>query len=208
MLRVDGCAFCSISLLSVYMCVRIPLSSRSIAGVSSSRALLGPGFPSNHLCTFLIDGCVATKQPKNGNLGDVEEKSNLIKLKVCDKDFRKQIWFPPRVLSFSWNPVRFSVAKCTPFMGHNTWPWSPSGLRCGVAVDVNKTKPKKSSPDPPSQKEQTNIWSKKSIRLKNKVQPIPLGVSFSKAPPASPCMTARRRQDKLCFFLGGLVVPI
>jgi len=49
------------------------------------------------LCAFLIDGCVPTKQQKNGNLGDIEEKSNLIKLKVCDKDFRQQIWFPPRV---------------------------------------------------------------------------------------------------------------
>jgi len=54
-------------------------------------------------------------------------------------------------------------------MGHGTWPWSPSGLCCGVAVDVNKAKPKKSSPDPPPQKEQTNIWSKKQMRLKNKV---------------------------------------
>ena len=79
MLRVHGCVFCSISLLSVYMCVRIPLRSRSIAGVFSSRAL--PGFPSNHLCAFLNDGCVVTKQQKNGNLGDIE-KSNLIKLKV------------------------------------------------------------------------------------------------------------------------------
>ena len=91
MLRVYGCVFCSVSLLSVFMCVRITLSSRSIAGVSSSRALPGLGFPSNHLCALLIDGCVATKQQKNGNLGDIEEKSNLIKLKVCDKDFRKQI---------------------------------------------------------------------------------------------------------------------
>ena len=87
MLRVY--AFCSISRFSVYMCVYIPLSSTSIAGVSSGRAL--PDFPSNHLCAFLIDVCVATKQQKNGNLGDIEEKSNLIKLKVCDKDFRKQI---------------------------------------------------------------------------------------------------------------------
>ena len=91
MLRDYGCVFCSISLLSVYMCARIPLSSRSIAGVSSSRAL--PGFPSNHLCAFIIDGCVATKQPKNENLGEIQEKSNLIELKVCDQDFRKQIEF-------------------------------------------------------------------------------------------------------------------
>ena len=78
MLCVDGCVFCSIPLLSVYMCVRISLSSRSIAGVSSSRVL--PAFPSNHLCAFLIEGCVATKQQKNRNLCDIEEKSNLIKL--------------------------------------------------------------------------------------------------------------------------------
>jgi len=43
MLRVYGCVFCSVSLLSVYMCVRLPSSPRSIAGVPSSRAL--PGFP-------------------------------------------------------------------------------------------------------------------------------------------------------------------
>ena len=49
------------------------------------------------LCAFLIDGCVPTKQQKNGNLRDIEEKSNLIKLKVCDKGFRQQIWFPPIV---------------------------------------------------------------------------------------------------------------
>jgi len=71
----------------------------SIAGVPSSRAL--PGFPVHHLCAFLIDGCMATKQQKNGNLCDSEEKSNLIKLKVCDKDFRIQISFPPRVFVFS-----------------------------------------------------------------------------------------------------------
>ena len=37
MLHVYGCVFCSICLLSVYMCVRIPLSAGSIAGVPSSR---------------------------------------------------------------------------------------------------------------------------------------------------------------------------
>jgi len=38
-----ACVFCSMSLLSVYMYVRMPLSSRFIAKVFSSRAL--PGFP-------------------------------------------------------------------------------------------------------------------------------------------------------------------
>ena len=47
------------------------------------------------LCAFLIDGWVPTKQQKNGNLGDSEQKSNLNKLKVCDTDFREKISFPP-----------------------------------------------------------------------------------------------------------------
>ena len=48
-----------------------------------------------------------TKQQKNGNLGDIEEKSNLIKLKVCEKDFMKQIWFPPRVPILSFHYFQF-----------------------------------------------------------------------------------------------------
>jgi len=51
MLHDYGCVFCSISLLSVYMCVRIPLSSRSIAGVPSSRAL--PHFPPLTTCKMV-----------------------------------------------------------------------------------------------------------------------------------------------------------
>jgi len=43
MLRVYTCAFYFISMLFAYMCVRMPLSSRSIAGMRSGRAL--PGFP-------------------------------------------------------------------------------------------------------------------------------------------------------------------
>jgi len=194
------------------MCVRIHLSSRSIAGEHSSRAL--PAFPSHHLCALLIDGCVATKQQKNGNIGDSEQKSNLNKLRVCDTDFRKKIWFPPRVpilslvlflkssaISFgrklhpihctekmetsvteknlTWSNGRFVTKTCgnkydflresvfstvffceiqwNKFLSQVTphslvtvpWPWSPSGLRCIVVVDVNIAKPKKSSPDPP-----------------------------------------------------------
>jgi len=83
-----------------------------------------------------------------------EKKSNLIKLKVCYKDLRKQIWFPPRV-PILYGP--FSQIQCDEFLSQITphslvtvpWLWSPSGLRCIVAVDVNKTKQKKSSPDPP-----------------------------------------------------------
>jgi len=53
-LRVDGCVFCSISLSSVYMCVRMPSSPGSIAGVPSSRAL--PGYPitAHHPNAFLL----------------------------------------------------------------------------------------------------------------------------------------------------------
>ena len=54
MLGVYGCVFFSISLLSVYMCVRMLLSLRSIAGVPLGWAL--PGFPitAHHLCAFLL----------------------------------------------------------------------------------------------------------------------------------------------------------
>jgi len=60
MLRVYGCVFCSICLLSVYMCVRIPLCSRSIAGVPSRRAL--PHFP--HHTTCMSYWMVLWEQPK------------------------------------------------------------------------------------------------------------------------------------------------
>ena len=147
--------------------------------MSSSRAL--PGFPSNHLCAFLIgafliDGCVATKQQQNGNLGDIEEKSNLIKFKVCDKDFWKQICFTPRVRILSRRLVLFLKSSAISF-GRKMHPIHGSryvtvislgtALRSGGWCQQNKTK--ESSPDPPPQKGQTNIWSKKSIRLKNKV---------------------------------------
>jgi len=52
MFRVYGCVFCSMYLLFVYICVRMPLSSRSIAGVPSGRALLGfPGARQADYCT-------------------------------------------------------------------------------------------------------------------------------------------------------------
>ena len=54
MLRVYGCVFCSIFLQSVYMCVRMPLSLISIAGVPSSQALPGYLITAHHLCTFLM----------------------------------------------------------------------------------------------------------------------------------------------------------
>jgi len=46
--------------------------------------------PSAHHLCVLIDGSVGITK-KNTNFGDIEEKSNLTKLKVCDKEFRKQI---------------------------------------------------------------------------------------------------------------------
>ena len=111
MLRAYGRVFCSTSLLSVYMCVRVHLSSRSVAGVLSSCTLLV--FPSHHLCAFLINGCMATKQQKNGYLGDSEQKSKLNKLKICDTDFRKKII----ISSDNPNPVPgpFSEIQCDKF---------------------------------------------------------------------------------------------
>jgi len=83
-----------------------------------------------------------------------EKKSNLIKLKVCDKDLRKQIWFPPRVpiLHDPFSEIQYDkfLSQITPHsLVTVPWAWSPSGLRCIVSVDVNKTNQKKSSPDAP-----------------------------------------------------------
>jgi len=46
--------------------------------------------PSAHHLCVLIDGSVGITK-KITNFGDIEEKSNLTKLKVCEKVFRKQI---------------------------------------------------------------------------------------------------------------------
>ena len=56
MLRDYGCVFCSLSLLSFCMCVRMPPSLRSIAGVpsSSSQALPSYLITAHHLCAFLL----------------------------------------------------------------------------------------------------------------------------------------------------------
>jgi hypothetical protein len=53
-LRDYGCVFCSISMLFIYMYVRMSSNPRSIAGGPSGRAL--PVFPINapHLCAFLV----------------------------------------------------------------------------------------------------------------------------------------------------------
>jgi len=74
-----------------------------------------------------------------------EKKSNLIKLKVCDKDLRKKTWFPPRV------PILhglFSEIQCDKFLSQITphalvtvpWPWSPLVLRSGSWCKQNQTK--------------------------------------------------------------------
>ena len=76
MLHVYGCVFCSISLLSVYMCVRMPLSSRSIAGVPSSQALPGYLITAHHLCAFLLylrASCVAAWQEQKTKIGRINK---------------------------------------------------------------------------------------------------------------------------------------
>jgi len=91
--------FCSISLLSVYMCAytlkfKVHCGSTFEPGASA--------LPSAHHLCVLIDGCVGKnkkngfdgcvgKNKKNGNLGDFEKQSNMTKLKVCDKEFQKQV---------------------------------------------------------------------------------------------------------------------
>ena len=87
MLRVYGCMFCSISLLSVYMVCAYTLKFKVHCG-----STFEPGasaIPSAHHLCVLIDGSVGITKKKT--IGDIQEKSNLTKLKVCDKDFRKQI---------------------------------------------------------------------------------------------------------------------
>ena len=54
MLHVYGCFFGSISFLSVYMYVRMPLNLRSIVGVPSSQALQSYRITVHHLCAFLM----------------------------------------------------------------------------------------------------------------------------------------------------------
>jgi len=54
MLRVYRCVFCFVSLLFVYMCVRMPLSLKSIVGVPLSQVLPGYLITAHHLCAFLL----------------------------------------------------------------------------------------------------------------------------------------------------------
>ena len=118
--------YLSISFLSVYMCVRMPLSSRSIAGVPSSRALLV--FPPHHrdMCAFLIDGCVATKQQKKMETSVTQKNLTWSNWRFVTKTFESKYHFffwesPSSPWSFFWNPERWgSTANCTPFMGHGT----------------------------------------------------------------------------------------
>jgi len=47
-INVYRCVFCCISLFCVYMCVRMPSSPMSIAGVPSGQALLGFPITAHH----------------------------------------------------------------------------------------------------------------------------------------------------------------
>jgi len=53
-LHVYGCVLCFFFLWFVYMCVRIPSSPRSIAGVSLGQVLPGFHTTAHHLCAFLL----------------------------------------------------------------------------------------------------------------------------------------------------------
>ena len=54
MLRAYECVLCPNSLFCVYMCVRMPSSTRSMSEMLSGWVL--PGFPitAHHLCAFLL----------------------------------------------------------------------------------------------------------------------------------------------------------
>ena len=53
-LHTYGCVFCSIAIVSVYMCVRMPLRLKSIVRAPLSQALLGYLITSHHLCAYLM----------------------------------------------------------------------------------------------------------------------------------------------------------
>ena len=54
MLHAYGCVFCSVTLVSVYTCVGMPLRFKSIVRVPSSQALPGSLITAHHLCAFLM----------------------------------------------------------------------------------------------------------------------------------------------------------
>ena len=80
MLRVYGYVVCSIFLLSVYMCVRMLSSPKSIVGVPSSRAL--PGFPVNApppVCAPAVIGALAVwRQIKTKKTGGYAEEARVV----------------------------------------------------------------------------------------------------------------------------------
>jgi len=81
------CVLFQISFVCVHVCaytLKFKVHCRSTFEPSAS------ALPSAHHLCVLIDGSVGITK-KNGNFGDLEKKCNLTKLKVCDKDFRKQI---------------------------------------------------------------------------------------------------------------------
>jgi len=128
------------------MCVRIPLGSRSIPGVSSSRALLG--FPVHHLCAFLIDGCVATKQQKKTEILVTRKNPTWSNWRFVTKTFERKHHFLRETPSsspgtFFWKKCKFRPQTVPHSWVTVLWLWSFSGLRCVVAIHVNKNKNKK-----------------------------------------------------------------
>jgi len=95
------------------------------------------------------------------------------------KTFRSKYRFLRESLSSPWS---FSEIQCNNFRSQTTshswvtvpWPWTPSGLRCVVAVLVNKTKQKKSSQDPPPQEKKSTYGQKNKSdpRTKHLGEPV------------------------------------
>ena len=138
--RVYGIVFCSISFvcLHVPLCVRMSLSSRSIAGVPSSRVL--PVFPPHHMCAFLIDGCVVTKQQKKMETSVIRKNLTWSNWRFVTKTFESKYHF--FFYSLHLLPGAFSEIQSDEFRPQTVphswvtvpWPWSPSGLRCVLLV--------------------------------------------------------------------------
>ena len=131
------------------------------------------------LCAFLIDGWYRLNNKKMETSVTLKENLTWSNWRFVRKIFGNKYDFlqeSPSPWSFFWTSAISFGRKIHPIHGSRyvtvmslgtalrSGGWKYifySKLIVGIPVDVNKNKPKKSSPDPPPQKEQNNIWSKK-----------------------------------------------
>ena len=117
------CVLFYIAFVCVHVCAytlkfRVHCGSTFESGASALPSAL-------HLCV-LIDGSVGINK-KNGNFRDIEEKSNLTKLKVCDKKLSKTNVISSEIHNLLHGP--FSEIQCDQFRSqtapHPPWVTAP-----------------------------------------------------------------------------------